>query len=210
MLKKTTVLALLISFLCPLAIAQETQDQDYINKLNYRRNKLEIIVKHRNVNVQSSYSSTDINTSTYTYESWSQTMGNISTSSQSQAEVKEITDWYIYKGGLRELLDTEFLALVDDRSELARVRDIDNNKSMMRLIGNSSIAVGIATMIGGAAMSAGQAVITGGALVTVSGFFISAFNLSPHHYIQPDYAQGKIDEYNIALKRNLNLPLTYE
>ena len=65
-------------------------------------------------------------------------------------------------------------------------------------------------MVGGAALSAGQPTITGGAIATALGFFFSALNLSPHHYIQSDYAQSKIDEYNIALKQKLNLPLSFE
>jgi hypothetical protein len=42
------------------------------------------------------------------------------------------------------------------------------------------------------------------------GFFVNAFNASPHHYIQPDYAQEKIDLYNLKLKKKLGLPLDYD
>lgn len=210
MLKKIIIAALVIPILSSVLFAQEPSDQEYINKLNYRRNKLEIVTKQRMIDIRRSYSSTDINTSTYTYEAYSQTYGNISTQSLSQAEAKEVTEWYILKGGLRELSDLEFLELVGDRSELDRARDLDNRKAGMRLIGNAAIGLGALAMVAGAGFSAGQQVITGGALTMVTGFFITAFNLSPRHYIQTDYAQEKIDEYNIALKKKLNLPLTYE
>ena len=49
-----------------------------------------------------------------------------------------------------------------------------------------------------------------GALGMVVGFFIDAFNSTPAHYIRPAYAQAKIDEYNIAMKKRLNLPLNFE
>jgi len=80
----------------------------------------------------------------------------------------------------------------------------------MRGISNTIIGTGLLTMIGGAAFSSGQSVITIGGLIMTGGFFLGAFNITPTHYIQPDYAQEKVDEYNLALKRNLNLPLNYD
>lgn len=210
MLKKTLILASLLLICATILPAQELTDQEYINRLEYRREKLEIIVKHRTVDVKKAYSSTDIYSTTYTYESYSQTYGNISTSSMAQAEAKEISDWYIYKGGIRELSDLEFLALVGDNTRLANIRETDEAKSRMRLIGNIAIGTGVVAMIGGASLSASQQIITGGALLTAAGFFLNAFNSSPHHYIQPDYAQALVDQYNISLKRKLNLPLTYD
>ena len=210
MSKKFVGFVLILLFSAMPLFAEESQDQEYVNKLNYRRNKMQIVTKQRLIDIKRSYSSTDISTTTYSYEAFTQTYGNISTQALSQAEAKEIREWYILKGGLRELSDLEFLELVGDAGQLARVRDLENRRANMRLIGNVSIGLGLLAMIGGAALSAGQAVITGGALVTTAGFFISAFNLSPQHYIAPDYAQEKIDEYNINLKKKLNLPLQYE
>ena len=77
-------------------------------------------------------------------------------------------------------------------------------------MGNVLIGTGLLGMIGGAAFSAGQTVITGSGLITAIGFFTSAFNLPPNHYIEPDYAQMKIDEYNIKLKRSLDLPINFD
>lgn len=203
-------MTLVLSFTASVLYAQQQADQEYINKLAYRRDKLNLIVKSREVEEKRSYASTDISTTTYSYEAYSQTYGNVATSALQRTEAKEISDWYVYKGGIRELSDIEFLALVGDRAEAARIRDQDDRRSGMRMIGNVAIGAGAVTMIAGAGFSAGQSVITGGALVMVTGFFVNAFNLSPHHYIQPDYAQEKIDEYNVALKKKLDLPLTYE
>jgi hypothetical protein len=210
MLRKIILPVLIALALSPALPAQEVSDQEYINRLEYRREKLEIIVKHRTLDIKRSYSSTDISTTTYTYESYSQTTGNISTSSLAQAEAREITDWYIYKGGVRELSDLELLEMVGESTELAKLKAMDDSKARMRLIGSIAIGTGVVAMVGGASLSASQQIITGGALLTAAGFFISAFNNSPHHYLDPDYAQAKVDQYNIALKRKLNLPLTYE
>ncbi|MFH1387008.1 MAG: hypothetical protein ABIH50_05030 [bacterium] len=185
------------------------EDQDYINKLDYQRNKLEIRSRTRIVNENRSYSSTDINTQTYSFEAYSQTYGNVSTSALQKSEVKERTEWAVFKGQIKRLSDLEFLNLVGDQAESARIAGLEANRSNLSSIGTYSIGLGIAAMIGGAAFSAGQPVIIGGALTTTVGFFISAFNSPPRHYVEPDYAQQKIDEYNINLKKKLNLPLDY-
>lgn len=203
------IIASTICLSAPL-LAQQTSDQVYINQLAYQRNKLELTVKKRIINENRSYSYTDIESSTYTWESFSHTSADISTQSLSRAEAKEITDWYVYKGGVRELSDLELLELTGDNTILPRLIEMEDQKGRMRLIGDISIGLGLLAMIGGAAFSADQPVISGGAVATVIGFFISAFNQSPHHYIQPDFAQEKIDEYNVSLKKRLNLPLDYQ
>jgi hypothetical protein len=200
---------MIICLSAPL-LAQTLSEQEYINQLAYQRSKLELMVKKRIINENRSYSYTDIESTTYTWESYSHTSSDISTQSLSRAEAKEVTDWYVYKGGVRELSDLELLELAGDTTTLPRLRTMEDQKGQMRLIGNVSIGVGLLAMIGGAAFSAEQPVISGGAVATVLGFFISAFNQSPHHYIQPDFAQEKIDDYNIALKRRLDLPLDYK
>ncbi len=211
MKNKILLLSLLLLVPCQGSwAADQASEQDYINKMTYQQNKLEIVTKTRTINVSKSYSSTDINLYTYTNEVYTQNYGNIDTSSTALSESKQKTDWYIYKGGIRELSDLEFLDLIGERALYARVADQEEGRDRMRTIGSWTIAAGVVAMVGGAALSAGQPVITGGALTTVAGFFISAFNLSPKHYIQPDYAQSKAFEYNIALKRKLNLPVNYE
>ena len=204
MFKKLALLLLVIAISVPALLADEISDQEYINRLNYHRNKLELITKKRQIDEKRSYSYTDIDSYTFSFEAYSQTSADISTQTLARSEVKEITDWYIYKGGIRELSDAEFLALVEDYAELEQVIDMENRKARMRTIGNIFIGTGLLVMIGGAALSAGEPTITAGALGMTAGFFLSAFNLSPAHYIQPDYAQEKI-----ALKKKLGLPLDY-
>jgi hypothetical protein len=209
MIRKSVVLFLIIALATPAFAASPVADQEYVSKLDYQRNKLEVLTKKRVVHETRQYSRTDIDTTVYTEEAYSRTYGDITTSSLSQAEDKETTDWYIYKGGIRELSDLEFLGLVGDQAELERVQNLEEQRHGKRLLGAAVLGLGIAAMIGGAALGAGQSVINGGALATVAGFFITAFNISPRHYILPDYAQEKTDEYNIALKKKLNLPLDY-
>ena len=210
MLRKLSVLTALILFISAPLLAEPVSEQEYINQLTYQRSKLELIVKKRIINENRSYSYTDIESTTYTWESYSHTSSGISTQSLSRAEAKEVMDWYVYKGGVRELSDLELLELTGDNTALPRIREMEDQKGRLRLVGNVSIGLGLLTMIGGAAFSAEQPVISGGAFATVIGFFISAFNQSPHHYIEPDFAQEKIDLYNVELKRKLNLPLDYK
>ncbi|MFH1684118.1 MAG: hypothetical protein ABIA67_04465 [Candidatus Margulisiibacteriota bacterium] len=209
MIKKLFILTLICLLLPFHVFADEISEQEYVNQLNYRRNRLDLVTKKRQIDEQRSYSYTDIDTTTYTYEAYSQSSTDISTQSLSRSEVKEVTDWYIYKGAIRELSDLEFLALVGDRAGLERVKKIEDQKANMRNLGNIFIGSGLLVMLGGAAMSAGEAIVTAGAIGMTGGFFMNAFNLSPDHYIQPDYAQEKIDEYNIRLKKELGLPLDF-
>ncbi|MBN2057876.1 MAG: hypothetical protein JW782_03665 [Candidatus Saganbacteria bacterium] len=209
MIKRTLVFLLLISLLPLPALAQDQADQEYINKLKYQRNKLTLVVKQREVDERRSYSYTDIDTYTYSYEAYSHSSTDISTTGYDRSEKKEITDWYIYKGDIRKLSDTEFLALVGDQKKLDYVLQEEEAKGRMRLIGNIFIGGGLLVMLGGAAASAPEGTTTAGALGMTAGFFINAFNMSPQHYIEPDYAQEKMDEYNFKLKQELGLPLNY-
>jgi hypothetical protein len=210
MFKKLLLSIFALILLAPALFADEISDQAYINQLNYRHNKLELTTKTRVIDESRSYSSTDISSTTQSYEAFSQTYGNIETSSLQRTEQKEVTEWYIYKGGVERISDLEFLKLIDDRARLDQARQKQKERDSWRLLGNVSIGAGIITMLGGAAVSAGQTVVTGGAIVTTLGFFVSAFNMEPHHYIKQGYALNKIDEYNIKLKKKLNLPLDFE
>jgi|GEM_PF-835928 len=209
MLRKYLAASLIFSLLAPALYADPISDQEYINRLEYRNNRLELVTKKRHIDETRRYSYTDIDTHTYTYEAYSTSSTDISTQALSRSEVKEITEWYIYKGGIRELSDADFLELIGDRQMYDYVVSQEQQKGRVRTIGNVLIISGTVIMVGGAAMSAGEATVTGGALGMVTGFFLNAFYASPQHYIQPDYAQQKIDEYNIALKRKLGLPLNY-
>lgn len=209
MIKKYLIILLICSLLAPYALADEQTDQEYVNKLTYQRNKLELVTKRREVDERRSYSYTDIDTYTYTYEAYAHSSTDISSQSYDRSERKEITDWYIYKGRIRQLSDVEFLALVGARNKLAVVMQEEERKAGMRNWGNILIGTGLLVMLGGAATSAPEGTTMAGALGMTAGFFLNAFNMSPQHYIEPDFAQEKIDEYNISLKRKLGLPLDY-
>ena len=214
-MRKLIVTLLLVSFLAPITYAQETPtpqaDQDYVSKLYYRHNKLELVAKKRLIDEKQRYNYTDIDSfvypSTTIYPSYST---SITSQTTTRFETKEIHEWYIYMGGISELSDFEFLKLVGDDRELARITELENQKAGMRGFGNLGIGLGLLAMVGGAAVSASQGVITGGAVALTMGFFINSFNASPSHYISSAYAMAKIDDYNLALKKKLNLPLSYE
>jgi len=209
MLKRTTLLVL-AAFIFQLSVAAQTlTEQQYRNQLEYRRDKLELVTKKRLVDEKRSYSNTDINTTSYSWEAYTFSDTDISTSNLQRSEVKEINEWYVVKGGVKTLSDLEFAKLVDDRRTAQKILEKEKQRSKNQFFGNVMIGVGLVGMIGSAALSAGQAPITISALVTTGGFFISAFNQPPEHYIQPDYAQKKIDEYNISLKKKLELPLDF-
>ncbi|HTY12601.1 MAG TPA: hypothetical protein VMD02_00270 [Candidatus Omnitrophota bacterium] len=211
MKNKILIFALIVSAFLPLAaMGDQTSDQNYINALYYRNSKLWLEAKKRTVDEIRNYSNTSIDTSSYYNQNYSYSNTDISRSSLSQAETKELTEWYLYRGAIRELSDFEFLSLVGDNDYLSKISKVEDQKSGMRLLGDITIGVGLVGMIGGAGLSASSSFVTSSALITVVGFFITAFNQSPAHYIQPDYAQQKIIEYNLNLKKELNLPVQFE
>jgi hypothetical protein len=198
-----------LAFAADQPVTQQS-DQDYINKLYYRHNKLELLTRRRLIDEKRNYNNTDINTSTFYLPSYRDSTTSITSQSYEKAETKVINEWYIYLGGISEISDYEFLKLVGDDREVARIQGIEDQKGKMRFVGNILIGSGLGVMLGGAALGADSKVVTGGALGMVVGFFIDAFNATPAHYISPAYAQQKIDAYNIALKQKLSLPLDYE
>jgi hypothetical protein len=210
MLKKNIALLLLLSFLSASVPAQTISEQEYVNRLTYHRNRLELVTQKRRVDETRTTSYTDIDTISYSLEAYTYTTTDIATHGLRREEEKVITEWFIYKGGLRELTDAEFLRLVGDQAKLQWVLKQEQQKSQMRGFGNILIGAGLVTMLGGAAFSASSTIITSGGLVMTGGFFLNAFNLSPDHYIQADFAQEKIDEYNLNLKKKLGLPLDFK
>ena len=121
MFKKFLIAALLVSSMAVRLFADEVSEETYKNQLYYRHNKLELTTKTRVIGESRSYSSTGISSSTYSFEAFAQTYGNIETSSLQRSEQKEVTDWFIYKGGVEEISDLEFLELIGDK---ARYKDV--------------------------------------------------------------------------------------
>lgn len=213
MIKKTMISLLIVALVAPALFAAELSpaDQTYVNQLSYRNNRLELTTKTRTVSEARSYSTTDINTDYYRFSrDYRSEDTSITTSSLSRAEQKELTEWYIYKGGVEQISDLEFLKLVGDQAMYDQIKERNDYRKAWRRAGWFSIGTGLAAMIGGAALGAGQPTIVGGALVTTAGFFISAFSAAPSHYIKSSYALNKITDYNISLKQKLGLPLNFE
>jgi len=196
-------------FFSSAVIAETAQEEQYVNQLNYRRNKLEILIKTRFVSESNIYTSTDYSATTYTFESYSQTYGTSQTSGGTHSETKEITFWKIMKGGIRELTDADFLDTVGKHDEAANIRSQENTKSNFRLAGTILSVTGIGYMLWASGQDQGSAAITSGGIATAIGFLISAFNYSPRHYITSDYAQELIDNYNVSLKKKLGLPINF-
>src|SRR3989339_62411 len=209
-MKRSAALLLILLNLISTGFALSPQENQYVNELNYKRNKIEILVKKRLVNENTGYSKTDFYTTTYTQEAYSSTWGYGSTLSNQRSEVKEIEDWIIVKGGIKTLSDNEFLSLVEDYKLAAEIKEKENNKDKMRFIGNVISLGGIGYMLLSAGTDNSSYSVTTGGIITAVGFLLSAFNSPQKHYIDPDMAQEKDDAYNIKLKQALGLPITFE
>ncbi|MCU0641881.1 MAG: hypothetical protein MUC35_07390 [Candidatus Margulisbacteria bacterium] len=216
-MKKALLAIVLCSLTASLALAElSAADQLYLDQQTYQHNKLELTTKTRTISESRTDSNTDISSTTYRVGNrysdygYRDEYGRVNTSTVNRSQQIELTEWYVYKGGVQVLTDLEFLDLVGDRAMYDQVKEKNDGRKVWRRSGYASISLGLAAMIGGAAFSAGQPVIMGGAVVTTIGFFLTAFSAPPAHYIKSGYALNKIDEYNVALKKKLNLPLTYE
>lgn len=207
-MKKTITALLLFLFCANYALA--ISDSDYEKRLEYRRKKIEIMVKTNTVGETSAY--TDFN-------AWSSTISPEAgysynyTSGQSRSgvssTVKEVSNWVIIRGGVRELSDTEFLSIVGDTDDAARVQATVDERDKWAMIGNVTGVIGICIAVAGSA--AGEtSTITAGAVVSILGFVLSSFNYQPKHYIAADYALELTDNYNIKLKKDLGLPIDFE
>jgi len=185
-----------------------TTEQEYLNRLEYRRSRLEIIIKKRLVDEKRSYSQTDTSSTTYSLEAYSQTYGTSATSNLQRSEAREIEDWYIYKGGISELSDLDFLNLIGDKEKARQIKRLEWEKAGLRDIGTIALVAGMGGMLVGAMIDGGNRTVIGiGAVTSLFGFFLNIFNAPPAHYIKPDYAQEQIDLYNFQLKKALQLPL---
>ena len=168
-----------------------------------------MMVKTRLVSETNTYSSTDWTSTTYSLEAYSQTWGSASTNAGTRSETKEITVWKVVKGGVRQLSDSEFLDTVGRHEESAKIAAQEDIKSKYRLGGLITSLAGVGYMLIASGQDNNSSSVTTGGIITAIGFLISAFNQSPWHYITSDYAQELIDNYNINLKKKLNLPINF-
>jgi len=208
-MKRIIVIALIFCFAAPL-LAQTNNDELYLKQLEYRRKKLGIQVKHRTVDVSRGYSTTDRWETLFTTEAYTYKWGQDDTRTGSEREVREVSEWIILKGGLKELSDYEFLMTIGNNTEAQKIKKIETRKAQFRNIGNLMGFTGLVVMIAGSGSDDRTTYISAGAAVALVGVLVNAFNLSPKHYIPVDYAQEEIDFYNVKLKRRLELPITYD
>lgn len=188
-------------------IAAET---DYEKKLEYRRKKIQILVKTSVLGESSGYTTTDNWSTTispeagysYTYSTGTARTGNT-------VSFKEVSNWVIVRGGLRELSDVEFLELTGNPREAKEIRAKIDDRNRWMTYGTIGGLIGIGLAIAGSA-SGDVTTITAGSILSIGGFLVSSFNLPQKHYIAADYALEQTDLYNIRLKKELGLPIDYE
>ena len=190
-----------------LVLAAET---DYEKKLEYRRNKIVILVKNRTVGETSAYSTNDTWGWTTSPEAgYSQTYTTGTTKSGSTVTLREVTDWMIIRGGVRELSDIDFLWLTGNDAKAKEVQNTIDEREKWKWIGTITGLVGLGIAIsGGSSSSVGT--ITAGSLVSLIGFTIGSFNFPQKHYIAADYALEESDKYNIRTKKELGIPVDFE
>jgi len=204
---KRAISAVLISILISTPVLAQT---DYEKKLEYNRKKIQILIKTAMKNESSGYSDTDTWSTTISPEAgYSYTYTTGSTRTGSTTLLREISDWVIVRGGIRELSDMEFLKIVGDTETARRVQDEINERNKWRLIGTIGGLIGIGVAVSGSS-DGSVGTITAGSVISLIGFLVSSLNFPKKHYIPADYALEQKDFYNIGLKRELGLPIDYD
>ena len=206
-MKKLSCLLFTLIFVSNVVFAQETL---YEKKLEYKRKKIEILVRSTLVGTERAYTTTDIFETTYTPEaSTTYKYGYITTEQAGTKMLQEVKDWIIVRGGIRELSDVEFLELTGYQAKAKEIGDNIASKNNW-LIAAAVVGIGgVAVMVSGASQG-DSGTATAGGLITLCGILISSFNAPQRHYLAPDFAQEAKDNYNIALKKSLGLPLETE
>ena len=102
MFRKTLLTVLILLVATTSLLAQPLSDQEYLNRLDYKNNRLDLVTKKRQVDEKSSYSHTDIDTITFSQEAYAQLYTDVDTTTSSRSDVREVTEWYIYKGSIRK------------------------------------------------------------------------------------------------------------
>lgn len=212
-MKKLLSLVLLSIFaLQTIVLADVT---DYEKKLEYHRKKIEIKVRTDYIGESETYNSSDTSIFGYatTTESNTYLMGNASTtgSSNTRNYTKQITDWYIMKGGIMELSDQEFVEEIGDKVMLSNIQKQTDDKGRYLVWGIGSAVLGVGAIVAAASQTPVQPALSGaGTLLVLTGIVLTYLSAPPRHYIRPDYAMEKSDKYNISLKKTLGLPIETE
>lgn len=206
-MKRIVASVILVLFASNLALAEVT---DYEKKLQYRREKIAILVKTHTIGETSGYSTTDTWGTTISPEAgYSYTYSSGTTRTNTQMMLREVSDWVIIRGGIREMSDVEFLTVTGNRDEAAAVQARMDERSKWNIIGVITGIGGLIVALVGS-NNADTGTITAGSAVSLIGFFISSLNFPRKHYIAADYALEAADKYNIGIKKELGLPIDFE
>lgn len=205
-MKRLICIAILLFFSGNLAFAQT----DYEKKLEYKRKKIDILVKTFLKGETSAYTTTDTWGTTISPEAgYSYTYTYGTTRRGETILLKEVSDWVIIRGGVRELSDVELLKITGNKEEAKETQAVIDERAKWMTIGTIGGILGIGVAIAGSS-DGNTGTITAGSAISLLGFIISSLNLPQKHYIAADYALEETDLYNIRLKKELGLPIDFE
>jgi hypothetical protein len=186
---------------------------DYEKKLEYRRKKVEVLVRTAYVGETSNYLSSDTSSWSYaaTPEGYSYGYSSMYGTTGGRSSFRPVSDWVIVKGGIRELSDIEFLDIVGDSEKAAEVQKIIDEKNSMTMWAIGCGVVGVAAVIGASSFTPVNSSQFGIGSALILGGIVLAYLYAPQrHYLTPDYVQESADKYNIKLKKDLGLPVETE
>jgi len=186
---------------------------DYEKKLEYRRKKIEVLVRTAYVGETSGY--TSLNASDYrwtiTPEGYSYGSSQIYGTNSGRSTTRQVSDWVMVRGGIRELSDIEFLEIIGDREKADEIQRSMDEKNRMGMWALGCGIFGVVSVIGAAAytpVNSSQMAI--GTTLILGGIFLGYLYAPQRHYILADHAQEGADNYNIKLKKALGLPVETE
>jgi len=206
-MKKIIASLLLVLFSSNFALAEMTA---YEKQLEYRRKKIVIMVKSHTVGESSGYTTTDTWGTTISPEAgYSYTYSTGTTRTDNSVVFREVSDWVIIRGGIREMSDLELLSVTGNNEEAAMVQAKMDERSKWNIIGVVTGIVGLGVALSGSGNS-DTGTIAAGSAISLIGFFVSSMNFPRKHYIPADHAQEVADIYNISLKKQLGLPIDFE
>jgi hypothetical protein len=205
-MKRLIALIVLLFFCSTIAFAQT----DYEKKLEYKRKKLDILVKTYLKGEASAYTASDSWSTTISPEAgYSYTYTYGTTRTDKSILFKEVSDWLIIRGGVRQLSDVEFLKITGNHGMAKEVQSEIDERGKWVMIGTIGGLLGIVVAVGGSS-DGNTSTITIGSAISLIGFLISSMNLPKKHYIAADYALEESDLYNIRIKKELSLPIDFE
>jgi hypothetical protein len=190
-------------------IQQQVTDSLYKQGQQYKQEKLDILLSK---NVQT------VGSATTTYNDFPGYFSFFDyATTQSSSTQYETTDWKIIQGGVQEISDRQFAALVGDTKTVAAMdkdwEDYNNLMNLGAIIGVTGIVMCLVGGIGLFADTAteGSAILFAvGVVPTIVGLGIISKNPPSGHYVNPKTASKQAFDYNQSLKKKLGLPESYE